>query len=508
MRRTAALLLALVAVLGVLLVPPAAAEEGERGGVGKVTESVCKNTISRTATGTIIKAGADLISGGDVCEKAADKTEDVMEEWWQAVWDSVIGDILRSSLDATRWLLRTELTLALMGPSLDLADTGLFERDASLGGMLVWLGWVIAAFGAMWQIGKAAVTGEGKYWREFLRGYALNAMLSGIGLTIVVALLKLGDAISAGVLKVTFDDDEGIDRVIAVMLPVAVSNPVLAGGVALVLLVVGFMQLVLIFLRQSAIPIQCLLLPVAGAGLMGGKATQSWAPKLITSICMVIAYKPIVTIIICVGFAELGNAGSVVEWMRGLATLLLAVLAPGPLAKVFSPFGAELGGGMSAGGAMGGVLGMAAGAGGKAMGDTGSAGSGGATGAGSGGEGSSGAGAGGESDPVGQARYVEQSMGPQNAGGGGEAGGGPSVPSQGAGPSSAPAAVDGATGAAGAAAADGGMSTGVSTGTTVGAGAGAAAAVPGVGMALQVMDGVNDAVQSAAAEIGDGGGAR
>ncbi|WP_159103742.1 hypothetical protein [Streptomyces anulatus] len=507
MRRTAALLLALVAVLGVLLAPPAAAEE-EQGGVSKVTKSVCKNAATRTTTGAIVKAGADLLSGGDVCEKAADKTEDVMEAWWQSVWDSVIGDILRSSLDATKWLLRTMLTLALMGPSLDLEDTGLFERDASLGGMLVWLGWVIAAFGAMWQIGKAAVTGEGKYWGEFLRGYALNAMLSGIGLTIVVSLLKLGDAISTGVLKVTFDDDKGIDRVIAVMVPTAMSNPVLVGGIALVLLLVGFMQLVLIFLRQSAIPIQCLLLPVAGAGLMGGKATQSWAPKLITSICMVIAYKPIVTIIICVGFAELGNAGSVVEWMRGLTTLLLAVLAPGPLAKVFSPFGAELGGGMSAGGAMGGVLGMAAGAGGKAMGDTGSGTSGGASGAGSGGEGSSGAGEGGggsDANPVGQARYVEQSMGPQNGGGGGggEAGGGASVPSQGTGPGPAPAAADGATGAAGAAA-----DTGMSTGTTAAAGSGAAAAVPGVGMALQVMDGVNDAVQSAASDIGDGGGAK
>ncbi|OKJ10642.1 hypothetical protein AMK21_30760 [Streptomyces sp. CB00316] len=503
MRRAAVLLLALVALLGVLLAPPAAAEE-EPGGVSKVTESVCKNTATRTTTGAIVKAGADLITGGDVCDKAGKKAEEKMEEWWQAVWDSVIGDILRSSIDATKWLLRTMLTLALMGPSLDLEDTGLFERDASLGGMLVWLGWVIAAFGAMWQIGKAAVTGEGKYWGEFLRGYALNAMLSGIGLTVVVSLLKLGDAISTGILKATFDDDKGIDRVIAVMVPTAVSNPVLVGALALVLLLVGFMQLVLIFLRQSAIPIQCLLLPVAGAGLMGGKATQSWAPKLITSICMVIAYKPILTVIICVGFAEL-DASSVVEWMRGLATLLLAVLAPGPLAKLFSPFGAELGGGMSAGGAMGGVLGMAAGAGGKAMGDSGSGGS----GAGSGGESSSGGGGGGgepDADPVGQARYVQQSMGPQS-GGGGEAGGGASVPSQGAAPGPAPAAADGATGAAGAAgaAADAGMATGT---TTAAAGTGAAAAVPGVGMALQVMDGVNDAVQSAASEIGDGGEAK
>ncbi|SCE62021.1 hypothetical protein [Streptomyces sp. OspMP-M43] len=120
----------------------------------------------------------------------------------------------------------------------------------------------------------------------------------------------------------------------------------------------------------------------------------------------------------------------------------------------------------------------------------------------SGGEGSSGAGAGGESDPVGQARCVEQSMGPQNGGGGG----GVSAPSQGTGPGPAPAAADGATGAAGAVA-DAGMPTGLSTGTTAAAVAGAAGAVPGVGMALQVMDGVNDAVQSAAAEIGDGGGA-
>lgn len=423
-----------------------------------------------------------------------------MEEWWQAIWDSVIGDILRSAIDAVKWLLRTMLTLALMGPSLDLAETGLFERDASLGGMLVWMGWVIAAFGAMWQIGKAAVTGQGKYWGEFLRGFALNALLSGIGLTLVVSLLKLGDAISAGILKVTFDDDEGIEQVIAVMVPAAVVNPVLVGGIALVMLVVGFTQLVLIFLRQSAIPIQCLLLPIAGAGLMGGKTTQAWAPKLITSICMVIAYKPIVTVIICVGFAEVGNAGTVVEWMRGLATLLLAVLAPGPLAKIFSAFGAELGGGVSAGGAMGGLLGMAAGAGGKAMGDTpGPAGPGDSGGRPASEEKPSSSSGEQEADPVGQARYVEQSMGPQ--GGGGGTGGGTSVPSQRPGL----AAAEGSTAGSGMAGAAAETGTATGTSTAAAAGTGVAAAAPGVGLALQVMDGVNDAVQNAASEIGDGG---
>ncbi|WP_204164344.1 hypothetical protein [Streptomyces sp. CS090A] len=487
--------MALAALIGVLA-PTAAADD--EGMLKKGVEYTCRAAAASNTVGLIIKAGADQVAGGDVCEKAADKAAEKVEEWWQAVWDSIIGDLLRSWMDGAKWILQTMLTLALKGPSLDLKDTGLFGRDASLGGMLVWLGWVIVAFGAMWQIGKAAVTGQGKYWVEFLRGYAQNAMLSACGLTVVGLLLQLGDAISAGFLKATFDDDEGIERVLAVMVPVAVSNPVLFGGVALVLTVVGFMQLILIFLRQSAIPIQCLLLPIAGAGLLGGKATQSWAPKLITSICMVIAYKPIVTLLICAGFAELGGASSVVEWLRGLTFLLLAVLAPGPLMKLFSPFGAELGGGVAAGGALGGLLGMAARSGGSALGDAGSGGGGTGGSGGAGGEpgreGTPGKDSpdGPEGDPVRQARDLEQSMGPQ--GRGGEA----PVPAQGTGPEAAgdaKGAIDAGLGA---------ETTSTATGTAA-VGSGTAAAVPGVGIALQVMDGVNDAVQEAASDIGDGG---
>ncbi|MCR8945179.1 hypothetical protein NW249_23975 [Streptomyces sp. OUCMDZ-4982] len=494
MKKLAALLLALVALLGMLAPAPAAAAD-EEGMLKKGVEYTCRAAAASNTVGLIVKAGADQVAGGDVCEKAAEKAAEKMEEWWEAVWDSIIGDLLRSWMDGAKWILQTMLTIALKGPSLDLEDTGLFGRDASLGGMLVWLGWVIVAFGAMWQIGKAAVTGQGKYWVEFLRGYAQNAMLSAFGLTVVGLLLQLGDAVSEGLLKATFDDDEGIERVLAVMVPMAVSNPVLFGGIALVLTLVGFMQLILIYLRQSAIPIQCLLLPVAGAGLLGGKATQSWAPKLITSICAVITYKPLVTFIICAGFAELGGASGVVEWLRGLTSLLLAVLAPGPLLKLFAPFGAELGGGMAAGGALGGVLGMAAKAGGSALGDSGSGGAGG-SGGDAGGQGAPGKDSSDsqEGDPVRQARDLEQSMGPQSNGGASQGGGVP-VPGQGMGPEAA-GTVNGSAAA--------GAGAGTSTATAA-AGSGAAAAAPGVGLALQVMDGVNDAVQDAASEIGDGG---
>ncbi|CAM5316392.1 Pyrophosphate--fructose 6-phosphate 1-phosphotransferase [Streptomyces badius] len=62
------------------------------------------------------------------------------------------------------------------------------------------------------------------------------------------------------------------------------------------------------------------------------------------------AYKPLLAIIICTGFAEFGEAVTLAEWLRGCATLLLGILAPGPLMKIFAPFGAAVGGGMAAGG--------------------------------------------------------------------------------------------------------------------------------------------------------------
>ena len=99
---------------------------------------------------------------------------------------------------------------------------------------------------------------------------------------------------------------------------------------------------------------------MAGGGRVGGDATRQWAPKLITSGLVIVAYKPTLAIIICTGFAEFGHSKTLAEWLRGCATLVLAVLAPGPLTKIFAPFGAAVGGGMAAGGASG-ALGAAAG---------------------------------------------------------------------------------------------------------------------------------------------------
>ncbi|MFG2884881.1 hypothetical protein ACGFYV_21765 [Streptomyces sp. NPDC048297] len=475
MKRLAALLLALVAALSVSVSAPqpAAADDGD-GWIGGGVRIAC--TASGVGLFDTIAGAVQGKTDAGICKKVGKEVSEKVHKAWKDVQESLLGDVILSATDSEKWVIKKVLTLSLLGPSLDLRKTGLFGRDATLAGMLTWLGLVIASFGAMWQIGKMAITGQSRHVGRAMLGWVESTFMSAVGVGLVAVMLSAGDALTSSLVNATFDG-KAYDRIVTVMVPEGVSNPITMLCIVAILLLVGIIQLILVFLRQSAIPIQCLLLPVAGGGRAGGETTRQWAPKLITSICVVIAYKPILAVIICTGFAEFGESQTLAEWLRGCATLILAVIAPGPLTRLFAPFGEAVGAGLAAGG-VGGALGMA----GNYLGNSISGGAG--ASAGSGGGGGSGDGKGGHggdggdgapADPVSHAQRVQQSMGSQNpsepggeGGKGGDAQAAPSVPSQSAGQDAA-----------------------ASTGASAGQGA-AAAATGGATVAIQVLDGVNN----------------
>ncbi|MFI0141533.1 hypothetical protein [Streptomyces luteogriseus] len=500
-RRLTALLLALVAVLGVSVSAPQPARAD--GPIGGGIEASCR-VITGPILGTIMPGGGTApgrpgsLTGSDACEAIGKVGGKKVKEAWDNVWKSVLGDVIKSAMDVTKWIIKKTLTLALLGPSVDLEGTGLWGGKSTLAGMLTWLGLVIAVAGVIWNLGKMAVTGQGKHAGRAMAGWVENFFLSFLGVSLFALLLVLGDALSAGLVDEVFGKDgAAYERIVAVLLPVAISNPITMLCVVAALLLIGFIQMVMIFLRQSAIPIICLLLPVAGGGRTGGEATRKWAPTLITSGMVIVAYKPIVAVIICTGFSEFGHSKTLVEWLRGCATLVLAILAPGPLTKIFAPFGAAVGAGMSAGGASGALTAAAGYFGGKNS-DSG---------------GDSGGGAGsGPTDAVQHAQFVEQSMGSQSQGGNGnsgEGGSGGDAQAQAA-RNEAGARVPGQAGAEGAAGADaaaaGASSSSAGTGTAAAAGAAgtAAAGAGAVGVGIQVLDGVNDAIQGASGQVGGG----
>ncbi|WP_406511017.1 hypothetical protein [Streptomyces sp. NBC_00212] len=489
-RRIASLLLAVVAVLGIAVAAPAPAAADGPGVIGKGVELQCK--ISTGSLGDLLKATG--VIDKDLCHTVGTQVAKQVKKAWKAVWDSVLGDVINSGADFARGMIKKTLTVALMGPSLDLGATGLWSGKATLAGMLTWLGLVIATFGLMWQIGKMAVTGQLKYAGQAASGWVQNVLISALGVGIVALLLSAGDAMTKGLVNATFDDDgKALERIVAVLIPAGIANPITLMSAVGIMLLIGAVQLVMVFLRQSAIPIQCLLLPVAGAGRVGGDATRQWAPKLITSICMVICYKPMLAIIICTGFSEFGQAKTVVEWLRGCATLVLAVLAPGPLMKIFAPFGEAVGGGMAGGGAIGALGGAVGYLGSKAS------------------EASEETGSGGSTDEptsaVQHAQMVSQTMGKQEGGEGGDSGRGQDVQAHASrtdasGAQAAEIPAQAGPGAAAGTPASAGQGAGAAGG---GAAAGAAGAAAGVGIAIQVIDGVNKGIQSSAGEIGKGG---
>ncbi len=468
-QRLAALLLVFAALVGISLSAsqPAAAD----GPIGNGVQVACE-----VGTGPIMGTIMKIAGKGSLCDQVGNAVDKKVKEEWDEVWKSTLGDVIKSGEDVAKWIIRKTLTVALAGPSLDLEATGLFGENATLAGMMTWLGLVIAAAGVMWQIAKMAVTGQAKHAGRALAGWMENILISGFGVALFALLLTAGDAMTSGLVSVTFADDaKAYDRILDVMVPAGISNPMMVAGVIFSLSVLGFIQLVMVFLRQSAIPIICLLLPVAGGGRAGGEATRQWAPRLITSGLVIVAYKPILAIIICTGFAEFGESQTLVEWLRGAATLVLAVIAPGPLAKIFAPFGAAVGGAMASGGASAALSAAAGYIGGS-------------------GKGESAAGGEAPTTAVSHAQMVQQTMGSQS--GGEDSAPGADAQAQAA--RNDAAHIPAQATAEGAGVGEAAATTGTASSTSAAAAAGPVGVAAAVG--IQVLDGINDA----AGQVGGG----
>ncbi|MFE4514613.1 hypothetical protein ACFRMQ_10550 [Kitasatospora sp. NPDC056783] len=475
MRYRLASLLLVVAVVfgaGTATAPQAVADDGV---IGSIVEFGC----AQSAVGLI---GRTLDT--DWCKRAGEATDKAVHEEWDNIWTSALGDWLKAAVELCKQLMAVTLTIALRGPSLRLEDTGLWSGDAVLAGMMTWLGLVISVFGFMWQAGRTAITGQAKHLLRAASGWAQNAMLSVFGVSLVALLLAAGDALTEGLVQGVFHDDKtAFDKIITTMVPEGIVNPVIVAGGSVVLILVGFIQLVLVFLRNSAIPIQCLLLPIAGAGRIGGDTAQKWVPKLISSILVGIAYKPVLAVIVCVGFTEFGKSDGFSAWLRGLATLVLGILAPGPLTRVFASLSEEIGSGMAGSGAVGavGAIGAMTRRGSGEIADSGTTDGGG----------------GHPATAVEHAKHVEQTMSKGKAYGEAEDGGSDALAQAartGAGRIPHPAAA-GDT-------ADGGD---VVEAAGTGGVAGVAGTTAGAAPVVQVLDGLDQASERGAGEIGSGG---
>ncbi|QKW32444.1 hypothetical protein HUT17_04745 (plasmid) [Nocardiopsis flavescens] len=114
--------------------------------------------------------------------------------------------------------------------------------------------------------------------------------------------------------------------------------------------IMTFVQAVLLVVREAALPLMALLLPIAAAGQIGGTASKRWLPGLLAMMATLLLYKPAMGIIFAVGFTQATLSDQVIDILGGMVMLLFGAIAPVVMMKAFKPLMANVvEGGISAG---------------------------------------------------------------------------------------------------------------------------------------------------------------
>jgi type IV secretion system protein TrbL len=260
------------------------------------------------------------------------------------------GDLLHTGL--TWWLTTDSIRLARTGAVGDPADQQALNVTVGLQGICVGIGMLIAVLLLIFAGIRTMIQRKSVHLLQAAQGLLINSLVTVMGVTVIDSLLIASDALTRTILQVAFGQKSG-DQIAALMVGVLINpqwGPTATLVMCVIVLLVGVGHLAAMFLRQAAIPVQALLLPIAGAGQIGSQRTREWLPRLFTSIITVIAYKPLAAFLIGIGFTELAGGAGALDWIRGIVTLVLSVLALQGLMALFAPLGVSMAGAASGGG--------------------------------------------------------------------------------------------------------------------------------------------------------------
>lgn len=170
------------------------------------------------------------------------------------------------------------------------------------------------------------------------------AIVSALGLTVLQAGLRAGDAFAVEVL------DGAANNFAFLMRDVLVSEPDSAFAMLLMSLIAAVLALVqwlMMMLRQAGLLVLAALLTLAATN-------RKWLSQILPWVIGMAVYKPAAALIYYIGFTYLSspnsnNPGGTTTMLTGCMVLLLAVIAMPVLLKFFSWSGTQISGGSGGG---------------------------------------------------------------------------------------------------------------------------------------------------------------
>ncbi|MEY8042345.1 hypothetical protein AB8O55_23295 [Saccharopolyspora cebuensis] len=258
--------------------------------------------------------------GGKLKELVASAFEAAM----QALWDGSL------------WILRTAFQLA--------DEFSVFTVDtregpiAVLWPMMLWISGVLALGLFFWQLTMTSLRGG----RGFLRLVG-GPVQYGIALAITVGMvggfLAAADGLTHGILEYglqsrNFQDalqhttfaDGAVDGVKAVVLGICAFVGVIPAGIGYVLEML---------FREAAIYVLVATIPITAAGLLAN-VTKAWFWKAVRWILACIAMKPVLALTLVLGVAIAGGSQGLSGLLAGIGVLVLSLLMPFVLFRLFA----------------------------------------------------------------------------------------------------------------------------------------------------------------------------
>jgi len=277
---------------------------------------------------------------------------DVVGSAVSSVWDS----ICQSFGDAATAMLQGFATAFAGSDKVNLTSAGV----SSVYGISLGLASVVAALLLLWQVARTVWTHDGNAMAQGLIGVGKAALAFLMTLGVATVALEAADDITEFIVQKGFGSDAALGQKLGTLFAGDLSSaPTLLMLMALIGILITVVLWFELLMRAAAITILVATSPIAAAGQVND-STKSWWSRMVSATIQLIILKPIIALVLTLGFSLSGQSKGIEQTLTGLLVLLLAVFAWPSVARFFTFASVAVGGGAGLGGLLGFASGRAA----------------------------------------------------------------------------------------------------------------------------------------------------
>jgi hypothetical protein len=260
-----------------------------------------------------------------------------LAHWWADAYKSLLGTFSAAFLHA--------------------GDVSLAQYQASgLWKLEVGIGMVLAAGGIIWAGARTGWTRSGEPVATALAGLAKAVVGTGLVFTVVMALMAAADSITRGIMTATAGSTAAFaSKLGALSAAGAGQSTALIFLFSLLGVIITALLWIEMLIRAAGLIIVTMTAPIGAGGLVS-ESTAGWWRKLVAAELALIVIKPVIALVLGVGFTAVSGASGVEGLLVGLMILAAASFAWPTVARLFTFFGSQV-----ASFGLGGALGLAGG---------------------------------------------------------------------------------------------------------------------------------------------------